>query len=260
MDNFRKQLISLWCMLIETWKNSLCSSLLKKCLKKSRSKNPSENSQQKQAPSIFLWTRTLLGKGCLGVEHRTPLRSASKCARNSSGSNPGGRNAAMGTSPFGSPPPREQKQWVKLRLLSQSELQCDFFSFLLVCVFLAVVVLVDDDDDDDDDDTTTNKKTSLQTEVYGVRFCPLKVRHGGVQMEVCFKQALFSTKHFSRVRRQLEKQRKAKKQRNKEKHLQFYSLRTHDAGGTPTHPRLEFQLFARIVLEVFFFGTYIPEK
>ena len=121
-----------------------------------------------------------------------------------------------------------------------------FFVFLFViCVLLAVVVLVDDDDDDDD--------TS-------VLFCPFKVRHGGVQMEVCFKQALFSTKHFSRVRRQLEKQRKAKKQRNKEKHLQFYSLGTGDAGGTPTPPRLEFQLFARIVLEVLFFGTYIPEK
>ena len=92
-----------------------------------------------------------------------------------------------------------------------------FFLFV-ICVLLAVavlVVLVDDDDDDDDhdDDTTTNKKTSLQTEVYGVLFCPLKVRHGGVQMEVWFKQALFSTKHFSRVRRQLEQQRKAKKQR-----------------------------------------------
>ena len=87
------------------------------------------------------------------------------------------------------------------------------FSFLLVCHLCAsccFVVLVDDDDDDDDD-TTTNKKTSLQTEVYGILFCPLKVCHGGVQMEVCFKQALFSTKHFSR--RQLEKQRKAKKQR-----------------------------------------------
>lgn len=111
-------------------------------------------------------------------------------------------------------------------------------------MLLAVVVLVDDDDDDD---------TS-------VLFCPFKVRHGGVQMEVCFKQALLSTKHFSRVRRQLEKQRKTKKQRNKEKHLQFYSLRTGDAGGTPSPPRLEFQLFARIVLECFFSGHTSPKS